>query len=234
MVEPLTKTEREALKAIYRLADGPGEVTTGTVAIRLGLTPGTASAMVKKLAERGLVDHRPYKGVELTATGQEVAVAAIRRHRICERFLADYLGYDWHDADRLASTFEHDLPRELEDRLYAALGRPGFCPHGFPIPAPEAHMIPPMPRLYDLEPGQVAQVALSGAMDKSALDFLETLGVRPDARVEVVAKQPFDGPIELRVGGRSQVLGEKLARQIHVKTVTGPDGPAEPNPASRT
>ena len=230
MVEPLTKTEREALKAIYRLADGPGEVTTGTVAIRLGLTPGTASATVKKLAERGLVDHRPYKGVELTPAGQEVAVAAIRRHRICERFLADYLGYAWHDADRLASTFEHDLPREVEERLYEALGRPGFCPHGFPIPAPEALMIPPMPRLYDLEPGQVAQVALSGSMDKSALDFLESLGVRPDARVEVVAKQPFDGPIELRVGGRSQVLGEKLARQIHVKTVTGTDGSAEPGP----
>lgn len=234
MVEPLTKTEREALKAIYRLADGPGEVTTGTVALRLGLTPGTASATVKKLAERGLVDHRPYKGVELTATGQEVAVAAIRRHRICERFLADYLGYAWHDADRLASTFEHDLPGELEERLYEALGRPGFCPHGFPIPAPEALMIPPMPRLYDLEPGQVAQVALSGSMDKSALDFLESLGVRPDARVEVVAKQPFDGPIELRVGGRSQVLGEKLARQIHVKTLAGPDGPAEPDPGRRT
>jgi DtxR family Mn-dependent transcriptional regulator len=219
MVEPLTKTEREGMKAIYRLAEGPGAVTTGTVAQRLGVLPGTASAMVKKLTERGLVLHLPYKGVELTPAGQEVAVAAIRRHRICERFLADYLGYAWRDADRLASTFEHDLPPEVEARLYEALGRPAFCPHGFPIPQPEAAVIAPMPRLYDLEPGEVAEVALSGSMDKSALAFLESLGVWPDARVEVVAKQPFDGPLELRVGGATRVLGEKLARQIYVKRV---------------
>lgn len=219
MVEPLTKTEREAMKAIYRLAEGPGEVTTGTVAQRLGVVPGTASATVKRLAERGLVDHLPYKGVELTASGREMAVAAIRRHRICERFLADYLGYAWHDADRLASTFEHDLPAEIEARLYEALGRPAFCPHGLPIPQAEAAVIPPLPRLYDLEPGDVAEVALSGSMDKSAVAFLESLGVRPDARVEVVARQPFDGPLELRVGGATRVLGEKLARQIYVKRV---------------
>jgi DtxR family transcriptional regulator, Mn-dependent transcriptional regulator len=219
MVEPLTKTEREAMKAIYRLVENPGEATTGTVAQRLGVGAGTASATVKKLAERGLVDHRPYKGIELTASGQEVAVSAIRRHRICERFLADYLGYTWHDADRLASTFEHDLPAEIEQRLYEALGRPAFCPHGFPIPQPEAAVIPPMPRLYDLEPGEMAEVALSGSMEKSALTFLENLGVRPDARVEVVSKQPFDGPLELKVDGATQVLGEKLARQIYVKIV---------------
>lgn len=219
MVEPLTKNEREAMKAIYRLAENPGEVTTGTVAQRLGVVPGTASAMVKKLAERGLVDHRPYKGIELTASGQEMAVAAIRRHRICERFLSDYLGYTWHDADRLASTFEHELPAEIEQRLYEALGRPPFCPHGFPIPQPEEAVIPHMPRLYDLEPGEVAKVALSGSMERSALDFLENLGFRPDARVEVVSKQPFDGPLELKVDGTTQVLGEKLARQIFVKTV---------------
>ena len=208
------------MKAIYRLAEGPGEVTTGTVAQRLGVVPRTATATVKKLAERGLVDHRPYKGVELTAAGQEVAVAAIRRHRICERFLADYLGYAWRDADRLASTFEHDLPAEVEARIYEALGRPAFCPHGFPIPQPEAAAIPQMPRLYDLEPGDVAQVALSGSMERAALSYLESLGLRPDAHVEVVAKQPFDGRLELWVGDQVRILGEKLARQIYVKRVT--------------
>ena len=205
------------MKAIYRLADGPGEVTTGTIAQRLKVVPGTATATVKKLAERGLVTHRPYKGVELTPNGQEVAVAAIRRHRICERFLADFLGYAWQDADRLASAFEHDLPADVEARIYEALGRPAFCPHGFPIPQPEAVAIAPMPRLYDLEPGEVAEVALSGSMDEQVVAFLGSLGVRPDARVEVVGKQPFDGPLEIRVGGATQFLGEKLARQIHVK-----------------
>lgn len=217
MSEALTKTERETLKAIYRLADGPGEVTTGMIAQRLAVVPGTATAIVKKLADRAFVTHRPYHGVELTPAGQEVAVAAIRRHRICERFLADMLGYAWQDADRLASAFEHDLPVDVEVRLYEALGRPASCPHGFPIPQPDAVTIPTMPRLYDLEPGDVARIALPGSMDEGVVAFLDSLGVRPGVQVEVVGKQPFDGPLELRVGGVTQFLGEKLARQMHVE-----------------
>jgi DtxR family transcriptional regulator, Mn-dependent transcriptional regulator len=76
-----------------------------------------------------------------------------------------------------------------------------------------------MPRLYDLEPGEVAKVALSGSMESSLVAFLENLGVRPDAQVEVISKQPFDGPLELRVDGATRMLGEKVARQIFVKTL---------------
>ena len=90
----------------------------------------------------GLVDHRPYHGVRFTPAGRRLAVAAIRRHRIVERFLADMLGYPWNEADRLAPTFEHDLPDEVTDRLFVALNRPATCPHGFPIPEPEQDEIP--------------------------------------------------------------------------------------------
>ena len=102
--DTLSRSERELLKAIYRLSqagDGDGRddadpgAHTGQLAERLGLSPSTVTTAVKRLADRGLVDHRPYRGVELTATGSRLAVATIRRHRIVERFLADMLGYAW-------------------------------------------------------------------------------------------------------------------------------------------
>src|ERR1700710_1599989 len=162
-MDVLSKTDREALKAIYRLSRD-GDAHTGVLAERLGLAAGTVTATVKRLADRGLVDHKPYKGVELTAAGRRGALASIRRHRIVERFLADMLGYAWNEADRLAGSFEHDLPQEVEDRIFQALHRPATCPHGFPIPALEADSIPAMPPLYALEPGDVATVAVPGSM----------------------------------------------------------------------
>src|SRR5439155_21069 len=104
MSDALTKSERETLKSIYRLSRDGEEAHTGALAEALGVSPGTATATVKRLAERGLLDHRPYRGVELTVTGRRAAVAAIRRHRIVERFLSDMLGYAWNEADRLAGS----------------------------------------------------------------------------------------------------------------------------------
>src|SRR5438132_7261988 len=201
MSDALTKSERETLKSIYRLSrDGEG-AHTGALAEALGVSPGTATATVKRLAERGLLDHRPYRGVELTVTGRQAAIAAIRRHRIVERFLADMLGYAWNEADRLATSFEHHLPMEVEERLYVALDRPEACPHGFPIPAKEQADIEALPPLYALEPGDAALVAVPGSTDPDVIEFLETIGLRPGVRVEVQEKQPFDGPLVLRVDG---------------------------------
>ncbi|MFN2503015.1 MAG: metal-dependent transcriptional regulator [Acidimicrobiales bacterium] len=217
MLAPLTKSERETMKAIYRLAHNGHEAHTGVLAESLRVSPATVTATVKRLAERGLLDHKLYRGVELTSTGRRSAVAAIRRHRIVERFLADMLGYAWNEADRLAGSFEHDLPQEVEDRLYVALDRPTSCPHGFPIPAPEVGEIPTLPPLYDLEPGEVAVVAVPGSIDPAVVEFLDTLGLRPGVRVEVLEKHPFDGPLVVRVDGQARTLGDKVARQIYVK-----------------
>jgi len=212
----LTKSERETLKAIYRLTRDRHEAQTGALADALGVAPGTVTMTVKRLAERQLVDHRPYHGVELTADGRRAAVSAIRRHRIVERFLADMLGYAWNEADRLAGDFEHDLPQEVEDRMFVALHRPATCPHGFPIPALEAADIPAMPPLYALEPGDVATVAVPGSTDPEVVAFLDTLGLRPGVKVEVREKHPFDGPLVLRVDGKDRTLGATVANQVYV------------------
>jgi DtxR family Mn-dependent transcriptional regulator len=215
----ISRSEREALKAIYRLTREADEAHTGALSDALGISPGTVTATLKRLAERGLVDYRPYHGVELTPTGRRASLAAIRRHRIVERFLADMLGYAWNEADRLAATFEHVLPQEVEDRMHVALDRPATCPHGFPIPAPEDDDAPELPPLYNLEPGDTAFVAVPGATDPEVVEFLDTLGVRPGVKVEVREKHPFDGPLVLAVGGRERTLGANVARLVYVRDV---------------
>jgi len=217
MVDNYSRSDRETLKAVYRLTKGGTDAHTGALADGLGVSPGTATATVKRLAERGLVDHRPYRGVVLTTAGRRVAVRAIRRHRIVERFLSDMLGYAWNEADRLAGTFEHDLPQEVEDRLFVALDRPATCPHGFPIPEPDVVEIPDMPPLYALEPGDAAVVAVPGSTEADVVEFLDKLGLRPGVRVEVREKHPFDGPMVLRVAGEDRTVSQKVANQIYVK-----------------
>jgi DtxR family Mn-dependent transcriptional regulator len=217
MLETLSRSDREILKTIYRLSKDSAGAPTGAVAERMGLSPGTITAAIKRLAEKQLLDHRPYKGAVLTEAGRRAAIAAIRRHRIVERFLADMLGYAWNEADRLAGTFEHDLPQEVEDRLFVALDRPASCPHGFPIPALDADEVPDTPPLYSLEPGDEAVVAVPGSTDADVIEFLENLGLRPGVRVRIKEKHPFDGPLVLRVAGKDRTVGEKVASQIFVR-----------------
>ena len=173
---------------------------------------------MKRLADRGLVDHEPYHGVELTDRGQPGWPSpSIRRHRIVERFLADMLGYAWNEADRLATNFEHELPQEVEDRLFVALDRPATCPHGFPIPAKETAEMPEMPPLYALEPGDTAVVAVPGSTDPEIVDVPRHARARPGVRVEVKEKHPFDGPLVLRVDGKDRTLGATVANQVFVQ-----------------
>lgn len=230
MTEPqrdqLTKADREMLKAIYRQTIGaPGSghdvAHTGDLADNLGTSPGTATTHVKRLADRGLVSHTPYVGVSLTDAGRTEAVGAIRRHRIVERFLADVLGYEWKDADRLATTFEHELPGEVEDRMFTVLDRPETCPHGFPIPASSAIDVPALPQLSDLEPGDIAVVAVPGSTDPDIVEFLDSLGLRPGVQVEVREKHPFDGPLVVRVEGNDRTLGRPVANQVFVRSSDG-------------
>jgi DtxR family Mn-dependent transcriptional regulator len=216
----LSKSERETLKAVWRLTSSEGAdgaARTGDLAASLRVTPGSMTTTVKRLAEAGLVAHAPYRGVELTEAGRRRAMSVVRRHRVVERFLADMLGYSWSEADRLAPTFEHELPQEVEDRLFEALDRPTTCPHGFPIPDIESDELPAMPSLYSLELGARAVVALSGSTDAAMVTFLDELGLRPGVEVEIREKHPFDGPLVVRVGGHDRTLGDNGARQILVR-----------------
>ena len=231
--DQLSKSEREALKAIYRQTRDGVEAHTGVLADALGLSAGTVTATVKRLADRHLVRHRPYHGASLTDAGLTMAVTLIRRHRIVERFLSDMLGYAWNEADALAPAFEHDLPDAVVERLFVALNRPDTCPHGFPIPAVGQAELPELPLLYDLEPGDAAEVAVPGSTDPDVIRFLQELGVVPSARVVVREKHPFDGPLVVRVGEHDRTLGQRVARAVHVRHIE-PAQPGSPDSPGTT
>lgn len=243
MVANLNQSERETLKSIWRLTSPPqgeGAARTGDLATSLNVAPGTMTATIKRLADQGLVAHTPYRGVELTETGRKLAMTVVRRHRVVERFLADMLGYSWSEADRLAPTFEHQLPHEVAERLFVALDRPSTCPHGFPIPGRGSEGLPDMPPLYDLETGDRATVALPGSTDPDVAVFLDGLGLRPGVEIEVREKHPFDGPLVVSVDGLDRTIGERVARQILVRNIArapytsadsaGPQPHAAPQP----
>lgn len=213
----LTTADHETAKAIYRLTADGGSARTGDLAAELAVTPASVTARVQRLAERGAAAHTPYQGVELTARGRRVATRAIRRHRIVERFLSDMLDYPWQDADRLAVAFEHELPDEVVSRLFDALEHPRTCPHGFPIPEADATDVPSLPTLDQLEPGVPARVALAGDLDDDVRTFLVDMGVRPGARIVVRRRHPFSGPVVVTVDGDEHTIGNRIARQIHVR-----------------
>ena len=217
----LSAAERETLKSVYRLGGPEGVARPGDVADALGLSPGTVTPRLKKLDERGLVEHRPYQGVSLTRSGRVAAVAAIRRHRIVERFLADMLGYPWDRADSLAVTFEHALPSEVVQRMYSALDRPATCPHGFPIPEAEAEEVAALPTLASAEPGTEVEVAMRGDTHPDVVAFLDTIGIRPGTVVTVREHHPFEGPVVVSVDGLERVVGHKLASEIYVAAKRG-------------
>jgi DtxR family transcriptional regulator, Mn-dependent transcriptional regulator len=131
-----TEAIEDYAKAIYALERGSGgPVTTNELAARLGVTAGSASAMVKKLAERGLAEHVPYHGVQLTPDGRRLALEVLRHHRLLELFLAEQLGVPWDRVHAEAEALEHVISEDLESRIAAKLGNPTHDPHGQPIPA---------------------------------------------------------------------------------------------------
>lgn len=210
--------EQETLKSVYRQGGPEGVARPGDLAEALSISPATITARLKKLADQGLVDHRPYQGVTLTRRGRVAAIGAIRRHRIVERFLSDFLGYRWNEADQLAVTFEHSLPPEVVHRMYNALDRPTACPHGFPIPEAEAEELADLPTLADAELGETIEVALPGDTHPDVVSFLDTIGIRPGTVLTVKERHPFEGPVIVDVDGVDRVVGHKLAAEIYVST----------------
>lgn len=217
------RAAREYLKQIFKLEEreGPreGPVQTNELAHAMGLTAPAVTDMAKKLSERGLVDYTPYHGLRLTASGRREATRALRRHRLIERFLTDMLGFPWSDAHELAVQFEHEVPEAVEERLYTELQRPTTCPHGFPIPEVPEDSFPDVMTLDELRPGEMSEVATVLEEGPDIIGLIEELGLRPGARVEMLKKMTFDGPLVARVQGVERTIGQSLARIVTVRPV---------------
>src|SRR5947199_2227028 len=137
---PLSQTAEDYLKEIYKLQSQEGKATTSALAERVGVAPPSATAMLKKLAALGLVEHERYRGVRLTRAGEKAAIEVIRHHRLLEQYLAETLGLPIEEVHGEAERLEHALSEELEAHIDARLGFPTHDPHGHPIPDAELNL----------------------------------------------------------------------------------------------
>jgi DtxR family transcriptional regulator, Mn-dependent transcriptional regulator len=205
-------------KAIYALQERHGFATTSGLAERLGVTPASASGMVKKLDSLGLVAHVPYKGIRLTGDGERVALEVLRHHRLLELYLAEDLGVPWDRVHDEAEVLEHVLSEELEEAIAAKLGHPTRDPHGDPIPTRDGRVEKQdTESLQELEPGQGGVFVRISDSDPEMLRYLSERGIAPGDDFEVVDKQPFGGPVFARFGDAVHVLGGELASAMRVE-----------------
>lgn len=207
-------------KAIYALEErGDGcAVTTNALAERLGVTPASASAMVKRLDAMGLVTHVRYRGVQLTAKGTAIALEVLRHHRLLELYLSESLGVPWDRVHDEAEVLEHVLSEELEELIAAKLGDPTHDPHGDPIPSRDGLM--PDERTVSLQAlatGDRGRFVRISDSDPEMLRYLAARGIAPGDEFEVIDKQPFEGPVFARFAGEVHVLGGSLARAMRVE-----------------
>jgi DtxR family Mn-dependent transcriptional regulator len=217
---PRSTAVEDYAKAIYALeVRGEGAVSTNALAERLGVTPGSASGMVRRLDELGLVTHEPYKGVALTESGRRIALEVLRHHRLLELYLAESLGVPWDRVHAEAEVLEHHISEELEELIAAKLGNPTHDPHGDPIPTRELEIDEgPSESLATLEAGARGRFARVSDQDPEMLRYLAERGIRPGDGFEVVDRQPFGGPLFVRFSGEDvHVLGGALAAAMRVE-----------------
>jgi DtxR family Mn-dependent transcriptional regulator len=205
-------------KAIYSLQQRTGgAVSTSALADRLGVSAASASAMLKRLASMGLATHRPYHGTELTDAGVRVALEVIRHHRLLEAYLAEALGMPWDRVHAEAEVLEHAISPELVELIAEKLGHPTHDPHGDPIPGADGtiHESASIP-LSDMAEGASGVFIRVSDSDPEMLRYLSHRGIAPGDRLEVLERQPFDGPLTVRLASGEHTLGGDLVRMMRV------------------
>jgi DtxR family Mn-dependent transcriptional regulator len=215
--EPLSDAIQDYLREIFKLESSGHRATTTNVAEAAGVSPASASVMLKRLAALGLVRHTPYRGVELSDSGRRVALEVIRHHRLLEQYLAETLGVPLEDVHAEADRLEHALSEELEKRIDTLLGHPTHDPHGHPIPDAELNIAEHAERtLLELQPGETATVAHVPDDDAELLRYLSSLELVPGRDVELSSIAPFGGPVTLRCATGEHAISRELAGSIGV------------------
>lgn len=214
------------LKALYHLQQcAEGAVALGDVARAVGVTPGTATVMVRRLGERGLVDYASRGGATLTGEGERAALNVLRRHRLIELFLVEVVRLDWSEVHEEAEVLEHAVSDRLLERIDRMLGEPTHDPHGDPIPTAEGEIVRrPVLDLTDCPLG-TATIARLGDNAPAFLRYAEAQGLTPGTRLEVTDRDPVADTITLRVDeGEPVQLGTAAGRKIYVLACGSPPG----------
>ena len=215
----LSEAQEDYLKQIYNLGAGRGRVGTQVLAHRLGVRPASVTEMVGRLAQLGLVEHTPYRGVQLTDKGRKVALEMLRHHRLLETYLVEVLGYGWDQVHEEAERLQHVISERFEARISEVMGHPTRDPHGDPIPM-EDLSLPNAGELVPLDEfpvGVCGSLARVGAQDRDSLNLLNHLGLTPGSRLEVVGDD--GGGVRVRVGGERFLLPADLAGALWLERV---------------
>jgi DtxR family Mn-dependent transcriptional regulator len=225
-----TSTVEDYLKRIYLAQQAAPEarVPTGRIALGLGVTPGTATAMIKTLADSGLVDYEAYSGVRLTDAGKHLATHVVRRHRLVESFLVAVMGMNWSEVHAEAEILEHAVSERLIERMDEMLGRPASDPHGDPIPTAHGEFtaVSEHESLVACPLGANRVVARVTDQRADFLRLVEAHGLMPGRRIAVRSRDELMDTVEVvPAGGEPVRLGFRAASRVLVRAAD-PPGPA--------
>jgi DtxR family transcriptional regulator, Mn-dependent transcriptional regulator len=216
-IADLSDAVQDYLREIYKLQLEHGQVKTSTLAMRMGVAPPSATAMMKKLASRGLVEHQPYHGVRLTRSGERIALELLRHHRLLELYLARTLDLGIDAVHAEADRLEHALSESLEDHIDKALGSPTQDPHGDPIPDPKLRIVHAKSKpLTELHEGEEATVERIPDGDGELLRYLATVALVPGKPVQLVRAEPLGGPLILRTSVGETAISRQLGDRVRV------------------
>ena len=216
-----TSTVEDYAKRIYALQQRLGAeqlVPVGQIAASVDVVPGTATTMMKSMAESGLVQYESRQGVRLTPAGERLALGVLRRHRLIELFLVNVLNVDWADVHDDAERLEHALSDRLLERIDVYLGRPTYDPHGDPIPTASGEVadrtsVP----LSEARPGARLIIARIMDQDPNFLGYATTRGLKPNVRINIESIDVLGEAICVVVDGGARVtLGTSAAAKIAV------------------
>lgn len=221
MASPPTSTVENYVKQILseQQQSPTGPVSVGRVAARLSVAPGTATAMMKTLADAGLVEYAPRKGVRLTDAGERLALNVIRRHRLVELFLVKILKLDWAEIHDEAEQLEHVISERVLERIDVLLGHPRVDPHGDPIPtAKGVYVDKELATLRTCTVDTDLQISRIADQESDFLRFAQKNGLRPGARIVVEENADVAGTVRIRFAdGKKLTLGTAAAEKIQVE-----------------
>lgn len=215
------KTEKAEmyLKAIMMVGQESPPATVTRIAEFLGVSPASASEMLRRMEQNDLV-RVSANGVMLTPAGAEQARRLVRRMRLAECLLRDVLGMPLTDLYEEACKLEHAISSAVEERIAAVLGNPETCPHGYPIPSPHGRVDCPLgENLASLRPGDEATVVSLPEREQELLEYLTSMGIEPGVQLSVEEVAPFNGPVFVTIDGERQAVAKEAAERVRVRTV---------------
>jgi DtxR family Mn-dependent transcriptional regulator len=215
-----SQSVEDYLKTIYKLeSETPPDkgVSTSRLADEMGVANASVTNMLKRLAEMKMVKYESYYGSRLTETGQKIALEIIRHHRLLELYLKEILGYSWDEVHDEAEKLEHHISEQFEDKIAELLNHPTEDPHGDPIPTKDGKM--PKIKLKALHSVPLETPYIVRRVKNQSpelLRYLEKQGLLPGVKVQVLNKEPFDGPVQVKVENQTVTIANNIAEDIYV------------------